>query len=70
MNMLETVNKQSAIILGTKQPHKSIQNVRNSTKLNVFFKAEVYGRFSFSERAVSRDNNPEKLRNWPMPQLE
>ena len=67
------VNRHNVRIWGTENSHATMENVRDSPKVNAFCavsSCKVYGPFFFAEPTVTGINYLDMLQLWLMPQLQ
>ena len=71
--MCGKVNRHNVRIWGTENPHETMEHVRDSPKVNVFYaisSSKVYGPFFFAESTVTGIIYLDMLQLWLMPQFQ
>ena len=66
-------NRHNVRIWGTENPHATMEHVRDSPKVNLFWavsSCQVYGPFFFAEPTVTGISYLDMLQLWLMPQLQ
>ena len=71
--LTDKVNKHNSVIWGTEYSHLTLENVRDSPKVNVFCaisKKRVYRSLFFEGRTVNSEAHLAMLQNWLMKLLK